>query len=162
MLCPCFCSSMYSSISGISGWGYNSYGQATIEKSTCSWYPSPFGWLVGEVLHGTSKRYLCFLAEYQSWWTGVRITNKNSKHFGLNEGLSRIYRWWPLDFEVEDVGINGWKWSPNIGFSVEKLILESLFFSNAMKMKSGEWVSIWKESRNGEQSSDHEVQKVLT
>ncbi|XP_039140107.1 ultraviolet-B receptor UVR8 [Dioscorea cayenensis subsp. rotundata] len=33
----------------IFGWGYNSYGQATNEKSTYAWYPSPVDWCVGEV-----------------------------------------------------------------------------------------------------------------
>lgn len=28
----------------IFGWGYNSYGQATNEKSTYAWYPSPVDW----------------------------------------------------------------------------------------------------------------------
>ncbi|XP_050380182.1 uncharacterized protein LOC126797575 [Argentina anserina] len=33
----------------IHGWGYNSYGQASNEKSTYAWYPSPVDWCVGEV-----------------------------------------------------------------------------------------------------------------
>jgi len=33
----------------IYGWGYNSYGQATNEKSTYAWFPSPVDWCVGEV-----------------------------------------------------------------------------------------------------------------
>lgn len=33
----------------ISGWGYNSYGQAANQKSTYAWYPSPVDWCVGEV-----------------------------------------------------------------------------------------------------------------
>lgn len=28
----------------IHGWGYNSYGQASNEKSTYAWYPSPVDW----------------------------------------------------------------------------------------------------------------------
>ena len=46
---PVFVSFLDSSVSGISEWGYNSYGQATNEKSTYIWHPSPFGWRVGEV-----------------------------------------------------------------------------------------------------------------
>ncbi|XP_075106521.1 ultraviolet-B receptor UVR8 isoform X2 [Nicotiana tabacum] len=33
----------------IHGWGYNCYGQASNEKSTYAWYPSPVDWCVGEV-----------------------------------------------------------------------------------------------------------------
>ncbi|XP_062009752.1 uncharacterized protein LOC133726254 [Rosa rugosa] len=33
----------------IHGWGYNSYGQASNEKSTYAWYPSPVDWCVGAV-----------------------------------------------------------------------------------------------------------------
>ena len=32
--------------------------------------------------------------------TGNLITKKNSEHFGLNEGPSRVYGWWLLDFGV--------------------------------------------------------------
>ena len=49
--------------------------------------------------------YLRFLVEYHNWWIGDLITNENGEYFGLNEGPSRVYRWWPLDFEVEDVGV---------------------------------------------------------
>lgn len=36
---------LVSTIDGrISGWGYNSYGQAANEKSTYAWFPSPVDW----------------------------------------------------------------------------------------------------------------------
>lgn len=35
---------IYTKDGRIHGWGYNSYGQATNERSTYAWYPSPVDW----------------------------------------------------------------------------------------------------------------------